>query len=170
MVGNILNFAKIEEGKKVYRKENTDTGLWLKQVIHNFNKENFENTASVQFQIAADLPVISMDKEAMTQAIFNLLDNAVKFSPGRKEIGVTAEKLDNTVLIKIKDKGIGIEKDESAKIFEKFYRGKKAIENSIRGTGLGLTLVKYTIEAHGGTIKTVTETGWNSVIAVFLPI
>jgi signal transduction histidine kinase len=170
LVSNILNFAKIEEGKKVYKMEKTDSGLWLKQITENFNKEYFENSVSVQVQIVSDLPFISMDKEAMTQAIFNLLDNAVKFSPGKKEIGVTAEKADNFVVIKIKDKGIGIEKDESAKIFEKFDRGKNAVKNSIRGTGLGLTLVKYTIEAHGGKVKVDSEPGWNTVFTVTLPV
>jgi signal transduction histidine kinase/tetratricopeptide (TPR) repeat protein len=170
LVGNILNFSKIEEGKKVYKMEKTDTGLWLKQVIDNFSKENFENNVAIRTHIAAELPFLLMDTDAMAQAIFNLLDNAVKFSPGNKDIEFTAEKKDKTIIMNIKDKGIGIEKDESDKILEKFYRGKSAVNNSIRGTGLGLTLVKYTIDAHGGKVKVGSEPGWSTVITIILPI
>ena len=106
----------------------------------------------------------------MTQAIFNLLDNAIKFSPDDKEVEVRAEKNKNSIIIKIKDKGIGIENDESNKIFEKFYRGKSAIKYSIKGTGLGLALVKYTIEAHGGHIEVGHEPDWSTVFTINFPI
>jgi signal transduction histidine kinase len=169
LVGNILNFAKIEEGKKVYKFEKTDTGIWLKELTDNFKRENIETHITLRTDIEPELPIISIDKDPMTQAIYNMLDNAVKFSPGEKEIEITAKKSGSTVVIKIKDNGIGIEKDESTKIFEKFYRGKQAVKNSIRGTGLGLTLVKYTVEAHGGTVKAVSERGWQTVLTVNLP-
>ena len=110
-----------------------------------------------------------MDKEAMSQVIFNLLDNAVRFSTDPKEIEVTAGNERNWCVIRIKDKGIGIDKDEAAKIFEKFYRGKAANVYSANGTGLGLTLVKYIVDAHGGNIKVEYEPGWSTVISVRLP-
>jgi two-component system phosphate regulon sensor histidine kinase PhoR len=106
----------------------------------------------------------------MTQAIFNLLDNAVKFSRGEKMVRVTVEKNENLIIIKIKDKGIGIENDEKDKIFEKFYRGKSAVKYYIKGTGLGLSLVKYTVEAHNGHIDVGSESGWSTVFSITLPV
>ena len=150
--------------------EKTDISVWLKQVINSYYKVSIENDINIQSQFANDIPVLSIDKDAMAQAIFNLLDNAVKFSPGNKEVEVTAEKKDNSIIIKIKDKGIGLEIDESDKIFEKFYRGENAVKYSIKGTGLGLALVKYTIEAHRGYINVGSEPGWSTVFTINLPI
>ena len=170
LVGNILNFSNIEEGKKVYKKEETDIAIWLKEVINSYKKESIESDISISPDIKNDLPALYLDKEAMTQAIFNLLDNAIKFSRGNKEIEVTAEKYKSLLVIKIKDKGIGIENDEKDKIFEKFYRGKSAVNYYIKGTGLGLALVKYTVEAHGGHIAVESEPGWSTVFSITLPV
>lgn len=170
LVRNILTFSKIEEGKKVYKMEITDITLWLKQVIKNYHEQSLENDISIRSHFENDIPDLSIDKDAMTQAIFNLLDNSLKFSPEEKEVEVRIGKNKNSIIIKIKDKGIGIENDESNKIFEKFYRGKNAVKYSIKGTGLGLALVKYTIEAHGGHIKVGREPGWSTVFTINLPI
>jgi signal transduction histidine kinase len=170
LVGNILNFSNIEEGKKVYRKEETDIAIWLKEVINNYQKESIERGVSISADIEDDLPALNIDKDSMTQAIFNILDNAVKFSKDVKEIGVTVLKNESSIIVKIKDKGIGIENDEKDKIFEKFYRGKSAVNNFINGTGLGLALVKYTVEAHNGQIEVESEPGWSTVFTITLPV
>jgi signal transduction histidine kinase/tetratricopeptide (TPR) repeat protein len=170
LVGNILNFSNIEEGTKVYKKEETDISIWLKEIINNYKKEGIESGISISANIEDNLPALYIDKDAMTQAIFNLLDNAVKFSRDDKIIGVTVEKNENSVIIKIKDKGIGIENDEKDKIFEKFYRGKSAVKYYIKGTGLGLALVKYTVEAHNGHIDVESEPGRSTVFTITLPV
>ena len=125
LVGNILNFSNIEEGKKVYKKEETDIAIWLKEIIDNYKKESIESGINISAELEDNLPALYIDKDAMSQAIFNLLDNAVKFSQGDKMVRVTVEKNESSIIIKIKDKGIGIENDEKDKIFEKFYRGRK---------------------------------------------
>jgi signal transduction histidine kinase len=170
LAGNILNFSNIEEGKKVYKKDETDIAIWLKEIINNYKKESIESDINISADIEDDLPALYIDKDAMTQAIFNLLDNAVKFSQGDKMVGVTVEKNESSIIIKIKDKGIGIENDEKDKIFEKFYRGKSAVKYYIKGTGLGLALVKYTVEAHNGHISVESEPGWSTVFTITLPI
>ena len=170
LVSNILNFSNIEEGKKVYRKEETNIAIWLKEVINNYQKESIERGVSISADIEDDLPALNIDKESMTQAIFNLLDNAVKFSKDVREIGVTVLKNESTIIMKIKDKGIGIENDEKDKIFEKFYRGKNAVKYYIKGTGLGLALVKYTVEDHNGRIDVDSEPGWSTVFTITLPV
>jgi len=170
LVGNILNFSNIEEGRKVYKKEETDIAIWLKEIINNYKKESIESDINISAEIGDNLPALYFDKDAMTQAIFNLLDNAVKFSRGEKMVRVTVEKYESSVIIKIKDKGIGIENDEKDKIFEKFYRGESAVKYYIKGTGLGLALVKYAVEAHNGHIDVESEPGWSTVFIITLPI
>ncbi len=170
LVGNILNFSNIEEGKKVYRKEETDLAIWLKEVIDNYKKESTESEIKLSVQIKNDMPALYIDRDAMTQAMFNLLDNAFKFSRASKEAEVTAERNESSIIIKIKDKGIGIDSDEKDKIFEKFYRGNSAVKYYIKGTGLGLALVKYAVEAHNGHIDVESEPGWSTVFSINLPV
>ena len=170
LVGNILNFSNIEEGRKVYKKEETDIAIWLKEIINNYKKESIESGINISPDIEDDLPALYIDKDAMTQAIFNLLDNSVKFSRGDKIVLVKVERNESSIIIKIKDKGIGIENDEKDKIFEKFYRGNSAVKYYIKGTGLGLALVKYAVEAHNGRIDVDSEPGWSTVFTITLPV
>jgi len=106
----------------------------------------------------------------MKLAVNNLLDNAVKFSPENSEVKVTLEKQGEKLLLKIKDDGIGIPKNEQRSIFEKFYRAKDALLNSITGTGLGLTIVKQIVEAHNGEIGVESEPGKGSMFMVTIPL
>jgi len=170
LVSNILNFSQIEAGKKVYKLGKTDITTWIKMAITTYKKESIDSELNIHIQIENDIPAIHIDKDAMEQAIFNLLDNAVKFSPGDKKAEVTLERNHNSVIIKIKDRGLGIEDDEKDKIFEKFYRGNRSVKYSIKGTGLGLALVKYIVEAHNGHIDVESERGWNTVFTITLPI
>jgi len=170
LVSNILNFSKIEAGKKLYKMEKTDLTTWLTKAISTYKKESIDNELNIHVQIANNIPAVHIDKEAMEQAIFNLLDNALKFSPGTMKAEVTLERNLYAVIIKIKDRGLGIEDDEKDKIFEKFYRGNEAVKYSIKGTGLGLALVKYTVEAHNGHIDVKDEPGWSAVFMITLPI
>jgi signal transduction histidine kinase len=111
-----------------------------------------------------------VDQEALSQAINNLLDNALKFSPGRKEIFVNLKRDRENVIIEVEDKGIGIPQDELGKIFEKFYQGKNAIRQSAKGVGLGLTLAKHAVEAHGGRISVKSKVGQGSTFSLIFPI
>ena len=106
----------------------------------------------------------------MKLVVNNLLDNAVKFSSENSEIKVTLEKKEEKIILKIKDDGIGIPKNEQLQIFEKFYRGKDASHFSTTGTGLGLTIVKQIVEAHGGEIQVESEPGKGSRFTVTIPL
>jgi len=170
LVSNVLSFSKIEEGRKIYKKEKTDIVLWLKEAIDSYKKESTESDITVHAHLDNDLPDLYIDKDAMEQVIYNLLDNAAKFSRENKVAEVTAERKNQSIIIKVKDKGIGIENDEKDKIFEKFYRGESAIKYLIKGTGLGLALVKYTVEAHNGYINVESEPGWSTVFTITLPV
>jgi signal transduction histidine kinase/tetratricopeptide (TPR) repeat protein len=170
LVRNILDFSKIEEGKKEYEFEETDIARLVTQKIEDFRREEIAKEMSIQTRISEDIPHLDVDKEALSQALNNLLDNAVKFSAGRKKIEVILKKENANVIIEVKDKGIGIPADDLNKIFDKFYQGHKSVRQTAKGTGLGLTLVKHTIEAHGGRVEVKSRAGEGSTFSVILPI
>ena len=170
LVGNILDFSKIEEGKKEYDFEETDIAEWLDQTVENFRKENLQREIKIHTQIPGDIPHLIIDKNALALAVNNLLDNAIRASTKKNEIEVIVKKEKNNLIIKVKDYGIGIPHDELDKIFEKFYQGSNAIRLSTKGTGLGLTLVRHTIDAHGGEVFVESKVDQGSTFTLLLPI
>jgi signal transduction histidine kinase len=170
LVTNILDFSKIEEGKREFEFVETDLAKLVTQNIEDFQKEEIAKGVRIQTQITEDIPLIFGDKDALSQALNNLLENAVKFSLNRKEIDVILEKDDENIILEVKDKGIGIPRDEWDKIFDKFYQGRNEVRQSTKGTGLGLTLVRHTVEAHGGRIQVESRVGEGSVFSIVLPI
>jgi signal transduction histidine kinase len=170
LVGNILDFSKMEEGKKQYNIEETDFKLWLEQTLTDFFSRITHRKYNINTNINETSVLVKIDRNAMKLAVNNLLDNAVKFSPENSEVKVTLEKQGEKLLLKIKDDGIGIPKNEQGSIFEKFYRTKDALRHSITGTGLGLTIVKQIVEAHNGEIGVESEPGKGSSFTVTIPL
>lgn len=170
LIKNILDFSKIEEGKKEYEFEETDVGQLVAQQLENFRKGELQKDQKTRAQIPKDIPHLFVDRDALSQAIINLLDNASKFSPDKKEIYVNLKSDAENVIIEVKDKGIGIPHDEINKIFDKFYQGKNTLRHSVKGTGLGLTLVKYIAEAHGGRISVESKVGQGSTFSLIFPL
>ena len=170
LVENILDFSRIEKAKKSYRMEATSMGDSTKKAIESFRwlvdgqgviiKENIEN----------DLPLCILDAEAYERALLNLLDNAVKYSPEDKVIEISVRLQVDSIIIAVSDHGIGISKRESEKIFEKFYRSPLLNGRKIPGSGIGLTLVKEIVEAHGGMIKVESKIGKGSTFILSFPL
>jgi len=169
LVRNILDFSKIEEGKKEYEFLETDMTQLVTQQIEFFKRSECAKGLEIQIRISEDIPHLDVDKEAISQALNNLLDNAVKFSSDRKEIEVNLKKDDTSVIIEVRDWGIGIPPPDLDKIFDKFYQGRNTLPQSVKGTGLGLTLVKHTVEAHGGRMVVKSRFGEGSIFSIILP-
>ncbi|MEO6589867.1 MAG: HAMP domain-containing sensor histidine kinase, partial [Pyrinomonadaceae bacterium] len=127
-----------------------------------------ENGFTIEKEIAENLPEISGDKRALTQAVQNLIANSIKYSDGEKFIKISAQNGNNKIKISVEDKGLGIEKSEINKIFEPFYRSKKVVNAQIHGNGLGLSLVKQIVEAHGGKIAVESASGKRSKFTIEL--
>jgi signal transduction histidine kinase len=170
MVGNILDFSKIEEGKKEYDFTETDVAQLVSNQVQEFQKDELLKDFSIQAFIQEGIPQMPVDREALSQVLNNLLDNAMKFSPDKKEIEVHLRKDRENMILEVKDNGIGIPPEEWDKIFDKFYQGKNALEQTVKGTGLGLTLVKHTVEAHGGRISVKSKVGEGSTFSLIFPI
>ena len=170
LVSNFLDSTMIEEGKKQYDFVETDIKQWMTHTITDFKNKCPQEGIEFNSSFSADIPHVAIDKNAMEQAINNLLDNAIKFSSGKIVVEIIVEKDENNLFLKVSDNGIGIHKEDINKIFEKFYRGKNTPSHTSTGTGLGLTLVRQIIEAHSGEISVVSKVGIGSTFTLILPL
>lgn len=169
LVGNILDFSKMEEGRKVYNFEETDLEEWLKKTVADFFSNHPERRYKFRV-LSCESPVpLQMDRSAFLLAVHNLLDNAIKFSSERSEISVILEQHTGQCRLDIHDEGVGIPQEEQSRIFEKFYRGNHALKYAATGTGLGLAIVWQIIDAHGGTVQVESSPGNGSTFKVILP-
>jgi signal transduction histidine kinase len=170
MIDNILDFSKIEAGRKTYNFANGDMAEVIGNVLSSYRYQIMNSGFDVQTNIQPDMPPVSIDRDAMAQAISNLLDNAIKYSRDVKQLSITTQTVRSELSVEIADQGIGIPRAEQAKIFEKFYRVGNGLVHDVKGSGLGLSLVKHIIEAHKGTISVESDVGKGSVFRILLPL
>ena len=170
MIDNILDFSKIEAGRKTYKFVDGDIGEVIDDVLSSYRYQIVNSGFDVQKNIPASLPPVLIDRDAMAQAISNLVDNAIKYSGKVKQLSITAEALGSKLSVEIADRGIGIPRVEQAKVFEKFYRVGDGMVHDVKGSGLGLSLVKHIIEAHKGTLSVESEVGKGSRFTILLPL
>ena len=170
MIDNILDFSKIEAGRKTYVFADGDMAEVIEHVLSSYRYQIINSGFDIQTNIPTSLPPVLIDREAMAQAISNLLDNAIKYSGEVKQLSITTERRGAELSIEIADRGIGIPRAEQAKIFEKFYRVGNGLVHDVKGSGLGLSLVKHIIEAHQGTISVESEVGKGSRFTILLPL
>jgi two-component system sensor histidine kinase KdpD len=165
LVGNLLNMTRLEAGAIHLRLEPCDIqdaiGAALEQLGGRLEK------MPVKINLPQDLPLITLDFALFGQALVNLLDNAIKYSPKNTPIEVTVSQTPKTVEIEICDRGIGIPPEDLERVFDKFYRVQRP--ESVNGTGLGLAICRGIVEAHGGTIQALNRPGGGTIIRVKLP-
>jgi signal transduction histidine kinase len=170
MIDNILDFSKIEAGRKKYNFAAGDMAEVIENVLSSYRYQIINSGFDVQTNMPACLPPVLIDRDAMAQAISNLLDNAIKYSGDVKQLSITTETLPSNLSVEIADHGIGIPRAEQAKIFEKFYRVGNGLVHDVKGSGLGLSLVKHIIDAHKGTISVESDVGKGSRFTILLPL
>jgi signal transduction histidine kinase len=170
LVENILDFSRMEEGRKEFRFRPLRTSAWLRELVKDFKAEIAAEGIDVEAGIPEDLPQISADKEALGSAVHNLLDNAVKYSPGEKTVWITVERKEGEIKIAVRDKGVGISEQDRKYIFDRFYRAKAEISKRVKGAGLGLSLVRYIVEAHSGRVECESSPGEGSTFSIHIPV
>ena len=170
LVNNLLSFSRIEEGKQEYVFSDTDIVQLAMEQVESFKKEQIQAGPDIRLEIADEIPTVWADADALSRALANLLSNAEKFTPPGKTIHVGLSSDRENVLLEVEDEGIGIYPDEVGKVFEKFFQGRNALDQSAKGTGLGLTLVKHIVEAHGGRILVESRLGRGSKFSMVFPI
>jgi signal transduction histidine kinase len=169
-IDNILDFSRIEAGRKKYELVDGDMAEVIDNVLSTHRYQITNSGFDVQTNFQSDLPPVLIDREAMSQAISNLLDNAIKYSGKIKQVSISAEKMGPDLSIEIADHGIGIPRAEQARVFEKFYRVGDGLVHDVKGSGLGLSLVKHIVEAHNGTISVQSDVGKGSRFTILLPL
>jgi signal transduction histidine kinase len=169
-IDNILDFSKIEAGRKTYDFKEGDMAEVIENVLSSYRYQILNSGFAIQTNIQPGLPAVLIDRDAMAQAISNLLDNAIKYSGEVKQLSITAETVRSDLSVEIADHGIGIPRVEQTRIFEKFYRVGNGLVHDVKGSGLGLSLVKHIIEAHKGTISVDSDVGKGSVFRILLPL
>jgi two-component system sensor histidine kinase SenX3 len=112
------------------------------------------------------LPAIAGDREALTTAIRNLLDNAIKYSPSCRTVWLESDAVGSHVRIRVRDRGVGIPLQAQSQIFDKFYRVEGELAKRVKGVGLGLSLVRHIVEAHGGTVRVESREGEGSTFCI----
>lgn len=169
MVNNVLDFSRIESGRETYKLERTDIGVVISEVLDDYREPIEAAGFEVKPEISADLPEVMADRAALSQALLNLVENAVKYSPEQKSITVRSSRRGAEVAIDVVDHGIGIPAAEQSRIFQQFHRVDSPLTPETRGSGLGLALAKHTTEAHGGRIEVESEPGRGSRFTIVLP-
>ena len=170
LVDNILDNARMEEGRKTFDFEMVDMGALLEDIVSTFQQRVRHEGFTIHAEIGESLPQISVDRSDIAQTITNLIDNAVKYSGEAREIYIRAFVEDQDLVIAVEDFGIGIKQEEIEKVFERFYRGGDELTRAVKGSGLGLTLVKQMVEAHHGTVHVESEPGRGSTFSIRLPL
>ena len=169
LVESLLDFGRMQAGVQQYRFELLETGPFFRGVVDEFAQEIRERGYQLDITQQPHLPPLKADCEALTRALWNLLDNAVKYSPQNKTIWAKAACENGRVAISIIDKGLGIAPHERKKVFKKFVRATSAEVAGAKGTGLGLTMVEHIVAAHGGQMRVESEPGVGSTFTILLP-
>jgi signal transduction histidine kinase len=170
LVDNVLDFSKIEQGKKIYRLRPTRLEEVASSAARAMQVPLSQQGFELHLSIPDKMPEIEADPDAIQQAILNLLSNAMKYSGDAREIDLRLSARNGHAVIEVTDHGLGLAAEEQKHIFEKFYRAPSHESRLIAGTGLGLTLVAHIAKAHGGRVEVESAPGAGSTFCMFLPI
>jgi signal transduction histidine kinase len=173
MVEQVLDYAGTYAGRRFWRVEDVNLPELLEEILAALRPGLEEAGATVEAAIAPDLPRVGGDRDALRRAVQNLIQNAAKYGGEARFVGLRARAVEADgrpqACITVEDHGLGIPPVEVAQIFEPFFRGEEALRRQIRGTGLGLSLVKRIVEAHGGTVRVASRPGQGSAFTITLP-
>jgi signal transduction histidine kinase len=170
LINNILDFSRIESGKKEYSFRETDVADLVRSTLESYRFEIEQNGFQLDQKIESDVPPLWVDREAIARSLLNLVNNAVKYSGAEKYLGVHLYRHNNGVNLEVVDHGIGIPAKEHLKIFEKFYRVGDPLVHNTKGSGLGLSLVRHIVQAHGGEVAVESTPGMGSKFIITLPL
>jgi signal transduction histidine kinase len=168
MVNQLLDFARLEEGRAEFSREIIDLNQLAVEAIQSFRNLGFGERLLDALDMEGQLTV-SVDKSAVYQCIHNLIDNALKYSPKESPVTVRTGWQEGRAFLQVKDQGPGVPPAEQSKIFEQFYRAGGTDAGGVQGAGIGLALVKRVMEAHGGGVTLESHPGEGSRFQLNFP-
>lgn len=169
LVNNILDFSRMEAGKKQYNFTETDINSVVDGVVNTYSYHLQNHGIEPVVRLAEGLPVIKADSEAVTEAVINLIDNAIKYSKDEKFLRVETKIVKAGIAVEIEDHGTGIAAEHQKKIFDTFYRVSAGLVHTTKGSGLGLSLVKHIMDAHSGKVELDSTVGKGSTFRLVFP-
>ena len=169
LVEKLLNFGGMEAGKRQYHFEPVESAPLVERVAKEFEGEIAGSGRLIELQGASDGCRIEADREALSIALRNLVDNALKYSPDCPTVWVEWGRAEESVEIRVRDRGPGIPAAERREIFGRFVRGSAASSAGVKGMGVGLAMVQHIVAAHGGEVRVASEPGEGSTFTMVLP-
>jgi two-component system phosphate regulon sensor histidine kinase PhoR len=168
-VERVLNVAKLDKDQVVLNKDQFDVNELLDEVKENFELHHFEKGGVIHIELNADNHIIQADAVHLTNVIYNLLENAVKYCESVPNITIQTRNDKQGIWIEIEDNGIGIKKENLSLIFDKFYRVPTGNLHNVKGFGLGLYYVRLIVDAHGGKVNVKSTPGKGTTFSLFFP-
>ncbi len=168
-VEKVLQMALLEKGEVKLQLGSVNVHETIEQVLNNLSVQIEQKNGIINLEMDAENPEIEADEVHLTNIIYNLLDNANKYSPENPEITIKTENIENNLKISISDKGIGMTKEQIERIFEKFYRVSTGNLHDVKGFGLGLSYVKKMVDSHHGQINVFSKIGEGSTFEIIFP-
>ncbi len=167
LINDILDMANIQAGKMELERQPVDIALALQNVVAMVQERAKNRYLDIRTDIDPDIGLLEVDERRIKQVVFNLFSNAIKFTPAKGEITLSARKTPESFVISVRDNGKGIAEDQIEHIFKRFTKGNTTRQNA--GAGLGLSLVKSFIELHGGHVELASKENVGTTVSCHLP-
>jgi signal transduction histidine kinase len=170
LVADLENLARYDKDAVSLHRSNTDIGALLGGIVRNHESQFREKGVSLRLHAGSGAgPALALDPDRLSQAVINLLSNALKFTPAGGVVDVAVETGKGGAEIRVADTGVGIDPQELPRIFDRFYRSDSSRSRATGGSGIGLSIAKAIVEAHGGSIHAASEPGRGSEFRITLP-
>lgn len=169
-IERVLNIAKIEKGDLKLENKDVEINDLIAAIVDSMALQFEKRNAKIEMQLDANPAVVMGDELHLSNVIYNLLDNANKYSPDSPQIKISTQAVGKNLIIKVSDKGIGMSKDQLSKIFDQFYRISTGNLHDVKGFGLGLSYVNNIVKRLNGTIKVKSEKDVGSEFEINLPL
>src|SRR5688572_14872187 len=170
LIDRLLDWGRMESGRRQYHMQPTDVRVVVKQAIRDFEAVRERQSAQVTVDLPEQLPALWGEPASISDALLNLLTNASKYGGHPAEITLRVSSTERHVRIAVQDNGLGIPPREHKRIFQKFYRVDDRLSRVKEGSGLGLSIAKHVVKAHGGRIELHSAPGKGSVFTIVLPV
>ena len=170
LTDDLLSLARLESGHPDLHRQDVRLTELFAAIVRDWGRKFAEKKLSLDVAVEPDVPVIRADATRLQEVLYNLLDNALKYSLPNGKVRLEASRRDDQVVLGVSDTGVGIAQPDLPRIFERFYRADKARSRELGGTGLGLSIVKHIAQMHGGTVEAESKIGEGTTIRVILPV